>query len=163
MRHNKAMRKFIRVASHREAMIRNLATSLFLHERIRTTVPKAKDLRRVAERLITLAGEDNVARRRQAYGYLYKKDVVHKLFAEIGPRFLARPGGYTRITRVDVRPGDRAEMAIIELVTEPYKPTTKKEPASSAKGNSKREEKVAEGSDQGAMAQSAATVEASES
>jgi large subunit ribosomal protein L17 len=102
--------------SHRKALLRNLATSFFKHERFETTVPKAKELRPVVERLVTIAKNDTLAGRRQAYSYLLDKAVVHKLFAEIGPRNTARNGGYTRIVRTRVRPGDAAEMAIIELV-----------------------------------------------
>lgn len=91
MRHQKSLRKFGRTPAHRRAMFRNLATSLLEHERCETTVEKAKDLRRVVEKLITLAGEDTLHRRRRAYSYLQRKDVVHKLFAEIGPRYRERP------------------------------------------------------------------------
>jgi len=122
MRHQKAFRKFSRSSSHRRALFRNMATSLLQHGRIETTVAKAKDLRRGSEKLITLAGEDTLHRRRQALSYLLSKEVVHNLFAEIGPRFKQRPGGYTRITRTRVRAGDATEMAVIELVTEDYTP-----------------------------------------
>ena len=122
MRHKKAFRKFSRTPAHRRAMFRNLATALLEHGKIETTVQKAKDLRRVVEKLITLGGEDTLHRRRQAYGYVQSKAVVHKLFAEIGPQFKARPGGYTRIVRTRRRAGDAAEMAVIELVQEEYKP-----------------------------------------
>lgn len=120
MRHGKAHRKFNRTPSHRRAMFRNMATSLFEHERLETTIQKAKDLRPVAEKLITLAGEDNLHRRRQAYSYLQNKATVHKLFAEIGPRFKERPGGYTRVVRSRFRAGDAAELAIIELVSDEF-------------------------------------------
>ncbi|WKZ56343.1 MAG: 50S ribosomal protein L17 [Bdellovibrionota bacterium] len=116
MRHGVAFRKFARTTSHRRAMFRNLATSLLLSEHCETTIQKAKDLRRVVEPLITLAREDTLAARRRAYSYLLNKQVVHKLFADIGPRFKARPGGYTRIVRTRSRPGDAADMAIIQLV-----------------------------------------------
>lgn len=116
MRHHVAFRKFARTTSHRRAMFRNLATSLLLSEHCETTIQKAKDLRGVVEPLITLAREDTVAARRRAYGYLMSKQVVHKLFTEIGPRFRSRPGGYTRIVRTRIRPGDCAEMAVIQLV-----------------------------------------------
>lgn len=125
MWHGKGLRKFSRTAAHRRAMFRNMATALLERERCETTVEKAKDLRRVVERLITLGKEDTLHRRRQAYGYLMSKPVVHKLFAEIGPRYRTRPGGYTRIVRTRVRPGDAAQLALIELVTEEYKPRTK--------------------------------------
>lgn len=125
MRHKKALRKFGMSSAHRRAMFRNMATSLILHEKLETTVERAKDLRRVTEKLITLAGEDTVHARRQAYSYLLDKEVVHKLFAEIGPRFKARPGGYTRVIRSRRRPGDAAELAYIELLTEEYSPKGK--------------------------------------
>ena len=96
--------------------MRNLATSFFKHERFETTVPKAKELRPVVERLVTLAKNDTLAGRRQAYSYLLDKAVVHKLFTDIGPRNATRNGGYTRIVRTRVRPGDAAELAVIELV-----------------------------------------------
>ncbi|MCI5064310.1 50S ribosomal protein L17 [bacterium] len=139
MRHAKAFRKFSRTPSHRKAMFRNLASSLFKHERIETTVAKAKDLRRVSEKLITLAQEDTLHRRRQAYAYLPEKQVVHKLFVEIAPKFKERPGGYTRVLRTGRRAGDAAEMAIIELVQDEYRPKEKKKRKKSA-------EKVAESS-----------------
>ena len=116
MRHKKKLRKLNRTPSHRRALFRNMATALLERERCETTLPKAKELRGVVERLITLAGEDTLHRRRQAYGYLCSKAVVHKLFAEIGPRFKERPGGYTRVVRTRRRAGDCAEMAVIELV-----------------------------------------------
>jgi large subunit ribosomal protein L17 len=116
MRHGKGLRKLSRNISHRRALLRNMATSFFKYERFETTVPKAKELRPVVERLVTLAKNDTLAARRQAYSYLIDKAVVHKLFADIGPRSATRNGGYTRIVRTRVRPGDAAEMAIIELV-----------------------------------------------
>lgn len=116
MRHAKALRKFSRTTAHRRAMFRNLATALLEHGSIETTVPKAKDLRRIAEKLISLASRDTVARRRRAYGYLKSKTVVHRLFAEIGPRYRSRPGGYARIVRTHRRAGDAAEMGQIQLV-----------------------------------------------
>lgn len=100
-------------------MFRNMAASLFRHEVIRTTVPKAKELRRVAEPLITLAKEDGVAQRRQAFNRLRDKEVVGKLFTELGPRYKARPGGYMRILKCGFRPGDNAPMAFVELVDRP--------------------------------------------
>jgi large subunit ribosomal protein L17 len=118
VRHGHGLRKFSRTGSHRRAMFRNLATSLIEHEQCETTVEKAKDLRPIVEKLITLGREDTLHARRQAYSYLRDKSIVHKLFAEIGPRYLARPGGYTRIVRSRVRPGDAAELAVIELVGE---------------------------------------------
>ncbi len=148
MRHQKSLRKFRRSPSHRKALFRNLATSLIKEEKVETTVPKAKDLRRVVEKLITLAGEDTLHRRRQAYAYLTSKKVVHKLFADIGPRFKARPGGYTRVIRTRNRFGDAAAMAVIELVQEDYSPKAKKKArkttAASKKKTSAKSEKAAE-------------------
>lgn len=116
MRHKGAYRKFSRTASHRKAMFRNLATSLLQEEQCETTVQKAKDLRRVVERLVRLGATDTLPARRDAYSYLMNKDVVHKLFTDIGPRFKERSGGYTRVIRTRYRAGDAAEMALIELV-----------------------------------------------
>ncbi|MEM9532080.1 MAG: 50S ribosomal protein L17 [Pseudomonadota bacterium] len=119
MRHQKSGRKLNRNSSHRKAMFRNMAVSLFEHELIRTTLPKAKELRRVAEPLITLAKNDGVANRRLAFSRLRDKAAVGKLFTEIGPRYKERPGGYTRIMKCGFRPGDSAPMAYIELVDRP--------------------------------------------
>lgn len=119
MRHQKSGRKLNRNSSHRKAMFRNMATSLLQHEIIKTTLPKAKELRRVAEPLITMAGEDSVAKRRLAFSRLRDKAVVGKLFTEIGPRYKERPGGYTRILKCGFRAGDNAPMAYIELVGRP--------------------------------------------
>jgi large subunit ribosomal protein L17 len=119
MRHRKAGRKLNRTSSHRKAMLSNMATSLFTHELIRTTLPKAKELRRVAEPLITLSKEDSVARRRLAFARLRDRDVVTKLFNELGPRYHARPGGYLRILKCGFRNGDNAPMAYVELVDRP--------------------------------------------
>ncbi len=116
MRHLKSGRQLNRNSSHRKAMFRNMAASLIKHETIRTTVPKAKELRRVVEPLITLAKEDGVSRRRLAFDRLRDKETVGKLFSDIGPRFKDRPGGYLRILRTGIRPGDAAPMAIVELV-----------------------------------------------
>jgi len=115
MRHRKAGRRLGRNSSHRKAMFRNMATSMLLHETIRTTVAKAKELRRVVEPLITLAKEDSVANRRLAFSRLRDKEVVGKLFKELGPRFKERPGGYLRILKTAPRPGDNAPMAIVML------------------------------------------------
>lgn len=115
MRHRKSGRKLGRNSSHRKAMFRNMAASMIKHETIRTTVPKAKELRRVVEPLITLAKEDSVANRRLAFDRLRDKEVVGKLFSEIGPRCKARPGGYLRILKTGPRPGDNAPMAIVML------------------------------------------------
>ena len=119
MRHMKSGRKLNRNSSHRKAMFRNMANSLFEHEIIKTTVPKAKELRRVAEPLITLAKTDSLAGRRQAFDRLRDREVVTKLFNELGPRFKARPGGYLRILKIGFRPGDNAPMAIVQLVDQP--------------------------------------------
>ena len=119
MRHRKSGRHLNRTSSHREAMFRNMAASLIEHEVIKTTLPKAKELRRVAEPLITLAKKDSVANRRLAFDRTRSKAAVGKLFAELGPRYEARPGGYTRILKCGFRPGDSAPMAFIELVDRP--------------------------------------------
>lgn len=120
MRHRKSGRQLNRNSSHRKAMFRNMAASLFEHELIKTTLPKAKELRRVAEPLITLAKNDSVANRRLAFSRLRDKDVVSKLFGELGPRYQERPGGYLRILKCGFRPGDAAPMAIVELVDRPF-------------------------------------------
>jgi large subunit ribosomal protein L17 len=127
MRHGKGLRKLSRNISHRRALLRNMATSFFKYERFETTVPKAKELRPIVEKLVTLGKNDTLAARRQAYSYLIDKAVVHKLFADIGPRNATRNGGYTRIVRTRVRPGDAAEMAIIELVDKAGAPAAKKD------------------------------------
>ena len=116
MRHRKSGRQLNRNSSHRQAMFRNMAASLIEHEIIKTTLPKAKELRRVAEPLITLAKQDSVANRRLAFDRTRSKAAVGKLFAELGPRYAERPGGYTRILKCGYRPGDSALMAFIELV-----------------------------------------------
>jgi len=116
MRHRKAGRKLNRNSSHRKAMFQNMAASLFEHEAIKTTLPKAKELRRVAEPMITLAKNDSVANRRLAFNRLRDRDTVAKLFNELGPRYRARPGGYLRILKCGFRPGDNAPMAFVELV-----------------------------------------------
>jgi len=119
MRHRKSGRRLGRNSPHRKAMFRNMAASLLRHETIKTTLPKAKELRRVVEPLITLAGEDNVAKRRLAFNRLRDKEVVGKLFTDLGPRFRERPGGYLRILKTGPRPGDAAPMAIVQLVEKP--------------------------------------------
>jgi large subunit ribosomal protein L17 len=119
MRHRKAGRHLNRTSSHREAMFRNMAASLFRHELIKTTLPKAKELRRVAEPLITLAKSDSVHLRRLAFARLRDKEVVGKLFVELGPRYQQRPGGYLRILKCGFRAGDAAPMAYVELVDRP--------------------------------------------
>ena len=116
MRHRKSGRQLNRNSSHRKAMFSNMANSLFDHEIIKTTLPKAKELRRVAEPLITMAKSDSVANRRLAFSRLRDKEMVGKLFSELGPRFKDRPGGYTRIMKCGYRSGDAAPMAYIELV-----------------------------------------------
>ena len=119
MRHQKSGRKLNRNSSHRKAMFRNMANSLIEHEIIKTTVPKAKELRRVAEPLITLAKSDSVAHRRLAFDRLRDKATVGKLFSELGPRFVERPGGYLRIMKCGYRTGDKAPMAYVELIGRP--------------------------------------------
>ena len=119
MRHMKSGRKLNRNSSHRKAMFRNMASSLFEHEIIKTTVPKAKELRRVAEPLITLAKEDSLAHRRLAFDRLRDRGIVTKLFNELGPRYVDRPGGYLRILKCGYRAGDQAPMAYVELVDRP--------------------------------------------
>lgn len=119
MRHRKSGRQLNRNSSHRQAMFRNMASSLIQHEVIKTTLPKAKELRRIAEPLITLAKEDSVANRRLAFSRTRDKSAVGKLFAELGPRYQDRPGGYTRILKCGYRTGDAAPMAFIELVDRP--------------------------------------------
>ena len=116
MRHRKAGRKFNRTSSHRSAMLKNMAVSLIDHEIIKTTLPKAKELRRIAEPLITLSKTDNVANRRLAFNRTRNAAAVGKLFSELGPRYAERPGGYTRILKCGFRSGDSAPMAYIELV-----------------------------------------------
>lgn len=119
MRHMKSGRKLNRTSSHREAMFKNMTSSLFKHELIRTTLPKAKELRRVAEPLITLAKTDGVANRRLAFARLRDQEAVAKLFGELGPRYASRPGGYLRILKCGNRVGDNAPMAYVELVDRP--------------------------------------------
>ncbi len=119
MRHRKSGRHLNRTSAHRKAMFRNMASSLFEHEVIKTTLPKAKELRRVAEPLITLAKNDSVANRRLALARTGSKAAVGKLFSELGPRYQDRAGGYTRILKCGFRPGDAAPMAFIELVDRP--------------------------------------------
>ncbi len=119
MRHRKSGRKLNRNSSHRQAMFRNMAVSLFKHELIKTTLPKAKELRRVAEPLITLAKEDTVANRRLAFSRTRSKEAVGILFNELGPRYQDRPGGYLRIIKAGFRTGDNAPMALVELVDRP--------------------------------------------
>jgi len=119
MRHGHGLRKLNRTSSHRLAMLRNMMNSLIEHEAIKTTVPKAKELRRVVEPMITLAKEATLANRRLAFDRLRDRDSVTKLFDVLGPRFKARPGGYTRILKMGFRVGDNAPMALVELVDRP--------------------------------------------
>jgi large subunit ribosomal protein L17 len=119
MRHRNTGRYFSRTSSHRKAMFRNMTTSLVEHELIKTTLPKAKELRRYAEPLITLAKSDSVANRRLAFSRLRDKEAVGKLFTQLGPRYSARPGGYIRILKCGLRAGDKAPMAYVELVDRP--------------------------------------------
>ncbi|OGT84378.1 MAG: 50S ribosomal protein L17 [Gammaproteobacteria bacterium RIFCSPLOWO2_02_FULL_61_13] len=119
MRHRQSGRKLNVTSAHRKALFRNMAVSLLDKELIRTTLPKAKELRRVAEPLITLAKKDSVSKRRLAFDRLRDRAIVTKLFVELGPRYKARPGGYTRILKCGFRAGDRAPMAIVELVDRP--------------------------------------------
>ena len=116
MRHGLKLRKLNRTSSHRLAMLRNMMNSLIEHEAIKTTVPKAKELRKVVEPMITLAKTDSVANRRLAFNRLRDRDSVTKLFNDLGPRFKVRPGGYTRILKMGFRVGDNAPMALVELV-----------------------------------------------
>jgi len=155
MRHRHGQRKLNRTTSHRLAMLRNMTNSLLTHEAIRTTLPKAKELRRVAEPLITLAKNPTLANRRVAFNRLRDKDAVYKLFNELGPRYAKRPGGYLRILKFGFRVGDNAPMALVELMdrpepaaeaTEETKPvksgkaakTGKETPAPKATGKSKK-------------------------
>jgi len=119
MRHRQSGRQLNRNSSHRKAMFKNMAASLFRHELIRTTLPKAKELRRVAEPLITRSKVDSVANRRIVFDRIRDRDMVTKLFNELGPRFKDRPGGYLRILKCGFRPGDKAPMAIVELMDRP--------------------------------------------
>ena len=132
MRHKKSGRRLGRNSPHRRAMYRNMATSLLMHETVRTTLPKAKELRRVVEPLITLAKQDGVSRRRLAFDRLRDDAAVGRLFTELGPRFKSRPGGYLRILKTGYRVGDSAPMAIVQLLDQPEKPAEKKEPRTTA-------------------------------
>ena len=119
MRHRHGLRKLNRTSSHRLAMLRNMSVSLLKHEAIKTTLPKAKELRRVAEPIITLGKNPTLANKRLAFDRLRDRDIVTKLFNELGPRYKARPGGYTRILKMGFRVGDNAPMALVELVDRP--------------------------------------------
>src|SRR6478752_5036254 len=137
MRHHLSGRQLSRNSPHRHALLRNLSVSLLRHETIRTTLPKAKELRRVVEPLITLAKSDGEANRRVAFSRLRDVQIVEKLFADLGPRFKARPGGYTRILRMLPRPGDSAPMALMQLVDGPQ--------AAGSQGRAEGEEEGCEG------------------
>ena len=132
MRHRKSGRKLGRNSSHRKAMYRNMAASLLRHETIRTTLPKAKELRRVVEPLITLAKEDGVSRRRLAFDRLRDDVAVGRLFSELGPRFKDRPGGYLRILKMGYRAGDSAPMALVQLLDQPVEAPEQKGPRTTA-------------------------------
>ena len=133
MRHRHGQRKLNRTTSHRLAMLRNMTNSLLTHEAIRTTLPKAKELRRVAEPLITLAKDPTLANRRVAFDRLRDKDAVYKLFNELGPRYAKRPGGYLRILKFGFRVGDNAPMALVELMDRPEPAAETTEEAKPAK------------------------------
>jgi large subunit ribosomal protein L17 len=137
MRHQLSGRQLSRNSSHRHALMRNMSVSLLRHETIRTTLPKAKELRRVVEPLITLAKSDAEANRRLAFARLRDREVVEKLFADLGPRFKARPGGYTRILRMTPRPGDSAPMALMQLVDGPVTAAAE-QPAEEGKKTARR-------------------------
>jgi large subunit ribosomal protein L17 len=146
MRHRNSGRQLSRNASHRHALMRNMATSLLRHETIRTTVPKAKELRRVVEPLITLAKIDSLGKRRLAFSRLRDVAIVEKLFSDLGPRFKARAGGYTRILKMEPRPGDSADMALMQLVEAAAVPAEKtEEPAKGAKAPRKSKKKADDG------------------
>jgi large subunit ribosomal protein L17 len=129
MRHGHGLRKLNRTSEHRLAMLRNMMNSLLEHEVIKTTVPKAKELRRVVEPMITLAKEPTMANKRLAFDRLRDREIVTKLFAELGPRYQARPGGYTRILKMGYRVGDNAPMALVELVDSPEPAASTETPA----------------------------------
>jgi large subunit ribosomal protein L17 len=152
MRHRNSGRQLSRNSSHRHAMLRNMATSLLSHETIRTTVPKAKELRRVVEPLITLAKIDSLAKRRMAFARLRDVSVVEKLFADLGPRFKARAGGYTRILRMEPRPGDSADMALMQLVDAAAVPADKAEDTKAAKAPKKSKKAAPDAEDAPAAA-----------
>ncbi|MBN8547821.1 MAG: 50S ribosomal protein L17 [Deltaproteobacteria bacterium] len=146
MRHGNAFGKFQKSRSHQRAMFRNMATSLFLNERCETTVQKAKELQRIAEKLITLGRKDTLASRRIALTYIMDKGVVHKLFTDIGPRFKSRAGGYTRVVRTRHRHGDAAELAMISLLAAdeaPKKAKKTEKKTASKKSEAKTEAKEA--------------------
>jgi large subunit ribosomal protein L17 len=154
MRHHLSGRQLSRNAPHRQAMLRNMSVSLLRHETIRTTLPKAKELRRVVEPLITLGKSDGDANRRLAFSRLRDAEIVEKLFVDLGPRFKARPGGYTRILRMNPRPGDSAPMALMQLVDGPAAAAAEKPTA--AKKKSRRAKAKTEASDAAPAAEEAA-------
>src|SRR6266704_463112 len=157
MRHRNSGRQLSRNSSHRHALLRNMASSLLRHETIRTTVPKAKELRRVVEPLITLAKIDSLGKRRLAFSRLRDIAIVEKLFTDLGPRFKARAGGYTRILKMEPRPGDSADMALMQLVEAAVVPAAKaEEPAKGAKAPRKSRKKAETGGDAAAAAEAAA-------
>ena len=143
MRHQLSGRQLSRNAPHRQAMLRNMSVSLLRHETIRTTTPKAKELRRVVEPLITLAKNDSEANRRVAFSRLRDSEVVTKLFEDLGPRFKARPGGYTRILHLAPRPGDSAPMSLMQLVDGPAAAKVEESPAEAAGARKKTAKKKA--------------------
>ena len=143
MRHGLSGRQLSRNSSHRHAMLRNMSVSLLRHETIRTTLPKAKELRRVVEPLITLAKIDGDANRRLAFARLRDADVVEKLFEDLGPRFKSRPGGYTRILRMLPRAGDNAPMALMQLVDGPAAVVAGEEPAAAKKKGARKKKAAA--------------------
>jgi large subunit ribosomal protein L17 len=132
MRHGNGLRKLNRTSSHRLAMLRNMSNSLIEHEVIKTTLPKAKELRMVVEPLITLGKKDNLANRRLAFNRLRDREMVSKLFTELGPRYATRPGGYLRILKFGFRHGDNAPMALVELVDRPEVEETPQEESAAA-------------------------------
>jgi large subunit ribosomal protein L17 len=152
MRHRNSGRQLSRNASHRHALMRNMATSLLRHETIRTTVPKAKELRRVVEPLITLAKIDSLGKRRLAFSRLRDLSVVEKLFTDLGPRFKARAGGYTRILKMEPRPGDSADMALMQLVEAAAVPADKAEESAKGAKTPRKSKKKAEADDAAAEA-----------
>jgi large subunit ribosomal protein L17 len=157
MRHRNSGRQLSRNASHRHALMRNMATSLLRHETIRTTVPKAKELRRVVEPLITMAKIDSQAKRRLAFSRLRDVAIVEKLFTDLGPRFKAREGGYTRILKMEPRPGDSADMALMQLVELAAVTADKDKDEGATKAKApKKPKKKAQADDDAAAAEAAA-------
>src|SRR3981081_445492 len=152
MRHRNSGRQLSRNASHRHALLRNMATSLLRHETIRTTVPKAKELRRVVEPLITLAKGDPPPNARLAFSRLRDVSVVEKLFVDLGPRFKTRAGGYTRILRMEPRPGDSADMALMQLGDAAAVPADKAEDTKAAKAPKKPKKTAPDGAEDTAAA-----------